>query len=325
MDRREFLKRSGRIAMGAGGLYLAGSLTSCMRKTGTGEEFSNLEEGEVKEPVPVEPHAVELAVVRGAGAEEKLRAGLEALGGLGRFPIAGKRVLIKPNAAFANDPALATTTHPQLVAAMVRLLMEAGAASVLVFDHTLSDLPKVCLETNGIAPAATAAGAKVVAYAAGKPGPGRYINIPGGRAIQKVGVLNEVLDADFIVNMPKAKHHSGAGLSLSLKNLMGTLTQMGIMHQIDLHRAIAELNTVLKPGLVVLDATSVLLNKGPGGPGDVSFPDEVVIARDPVAVDSYATSYFGKRPEDIPSIVNAAGLRVGTMDYTSLGMRRIEL
>ncbi len=324
MDRREFLKRSGRIALGAGGLYLAGNLVSCLRKTGTGEEFG-LEEGETKEPLPVEPHPVEMVVVKGAGAEEKLRAGLEALGGLGRFPLAGKRVLIKPNAAFANDPSMATTTHPQLVAAMVKLCLEAGAASVLVLDHTLSDLPKVCLEANGIAPAAAAAGAQVVAYAVGKPGPGRYIAIPGGRAIQKVGVLNEALDADFIVNMPKAKHHSGAGLSLSLKNMMGTLTQMGVMHQVDLHRAIAELNTVLKPGLVVLDATSALLNRGPGGPGDVAYPGEVVIARDPVAVDSYATSYFGKRPQDVPSIVHAAGLRVGTMDYASLGMRRIEL
>ena len=326
MDRRDFLKQSGKVAVGLGGLYIAGSLASCTRNTstGTGGEQAS-EPGEVKPPAEVATYDCDLAVAHGSDPAAQLRAALDAVGGVKRFDLAGKKVVIKPNAAFANAPEAATTTLPELVGEMARICLEAGAASVLVYDHLLTDLPDQTLEVNGIAPAARAAGASVKAYATSKPGPGRTITIPGATAIVNPAVLNEVLDADFFINMPKAKHHSGALLSLSMKNLIGTLVNMGSMHNVDLHRAIGELSTAVKPGLIVMDATSILLNKGPGGPGKTAAPGEVIVGRDPVAVDSYAATLFGKTAADIPSIAYAAEIGVGTTDYASLGMRRIEL
>ncbi len=325
LDRRDFLQRSGRAAAGLGALYLAGGLTSCSRSTGPGPGGGRPPEpGEVKPPVVVPAHDCDFAVARGPDPAAQLRAALYAVGGIERFEPAGKRVVIKPNAAFANPPEAASTTLPELVGEMVRICLEAGAASVLVCDHLLTDLPDQTLEVNGIAPAARAAGASVKAYATSRPGPGRTIAIPGATAVVDPAVLNEVLDADLLINMPKAKHHSGALLSLSMKNLIGTLVNMGSMHQVDLHRAIAELSTAVKPGLIVMDATSILLNNGPGGPGRTDAPGEVIVGRDPVAVDSYATTLFGKTAAGIPSIAYAAEIGVGTTDYASLGMRRIE-
>lgn len=327
MDRREFLKYGGRLGAGLGGLYLAGSLASCVKKkTGSAaDEAQSSGPGEVKPPAAVAAYDCDLAIAHGSDPVAQLRAALDAVGGAGRFDWSGKKILIKPNAAFANDPSAATTTLPELVGEMTRICLAAGAASVLVYDHLLTDLPDRTLEINGIAPAAREAGASVKAYATSKPGPGRTITIPGATAIVNPAIMNEVLDADFIINMPKAKHHSGAYLSLSLKNLIGTLVNMGSMHNVDLHRAIGELSTVVKPGLIVMDATSILLNNGPGGPGKIASPGEVIVGRDPVAVDSYAATLFGKQAGDIPSIMRAAELGVGTTDYASRGLRRIEL
>ncbi len=325
MERRDFLVKSGKLAAGLGGLYVAGSLASCVRNPETSKVQEQASEpGEVKPPTEVAASECDLAVARGSNPAAQLHAALDAVGGVGRFSLAGKNVLIKPNAAFASDPSVAATTLPELVGEMAHICLQAGAASVLVFDHLLTDLPDKTLEINGIAPAAREAGASVKTYATNKPGPGRTISNPGATAIVNPAILNEVLDADFIINMPKAKHHSGALLSLSMKNLIGTLVNMGSMHGIDLHRAIGELSLVVKPGLIVMDATSILLNKGPGGPGNVATPGEVIVGRDPVAVDSYAATLFGKTAADIPSIVYAAEVGVGTTDYASLGFKVVE-
>ncbi len=324
MDRRDFLRRGGRLCLGLGGLWLAGGLASCGEGKGGAAEGVEIQgEGRPVTAPEVEPHACELTAVRGEDPAAQLRAALEALGGIERFGLRGKSVLIKPNAAFANPPEAATTTRPELVGEMVRLCLGAGAASVLVLEHLLTDLPEPTLEANGIGPAARAAGATVRAYGTSRPGPALSVEVPGGTALPRASVLKEVLEADFIINMPKAKHHSGAVLTMSLKNLIGTLADMGAMHRVDLHRAIAELNTVVRPGLTVLDATDILLTKGPGGPGEIAHPLEVVAGRDPVAVDSYAATLFNKRASDVPSITAAEGLGVGTTDYASLGFRRL--
>jgi uncharacterized protein (DUF362 family) len=82
-----------------------------------------------------------------------------------------------------------------------------------------------------------------------------------------------------------------------------------------------ELSTILKPGLIVVDATTILPNHGPGGPGDIAMPDETVVGRALVVVDNYAASLFGESPQDIPSIVHAACLQVGTVNYAFIPFR----
>jgi len=234
--------------------------------------------------------------------------------------LAGKRVLIKVNAAFARPPEEATTTNPELVAEAVRQFLAAGASGVTVFDHILQDLVDQTLERNGIGPAARAAGAEVVVYAVRKPGAARIVQIPGATALPSAGILEEVFAADVIVNMPKVKHHSGAMLSMAMKNFIGITQNMGNFHNIDLHKAIAEINTVVKPALIVSDATNILLDRGPGGPGTVSDPGQIILGTDPVAMDSYCCAFFGVAPASIGHIAYGEQLGVGTSDFASLGL-----
>jgi uncharacterized protein (DUF362 family) len=58
----------------------------------------------------------------------------------------------------------------------------------------------------------------------------------------------------------------------------------------NINQALADLATVIKPQLTILDATRALVSGGPGGPGEVQKPNLIIAGIDPVAVDSYAVS-----------------------------------
>jgi uncharacterized protein (DUF362 family) len=325
MDRRKFLGKAGSVAVGLGALYLASTIPGCGNNA---SDTCPVDEGpgataeEIPSPVQTAPPSG-LVVVKGADPAMMLRKGLEVWGGLTALNLAGKKVLIKVNAAFARPPEDATTTNPELVAEAVRQFLAAGASKVTVFDHILQDLVDQTLEANGIGPAAKGAGAEVVVYAVRKPGQSRTVQIPGATALPSAGILEEIFQADVIVNMPKIKHHGGAKLSLAMKNFIGITQNMGNFHNIELHRAIAEINTAVKPSLVIADATSILLDHGPGGPGNVAKPGQVIIATDPVAADSYACGLFGMAPTNIGYIVYGEQLGVGTMDFNSLGLKEV--
>ncbi|NPV58727.1 MAG: DUF362 domain-containing protein [Actinobacteria bacterium] len=323
LDRRRFLGKVGAAAAGLGALYLAATIPGC----GGGEgDTCPVEEGPEATPeeIPTPDQALTrpagLVVVKGSDPAAMLRKGLEAWGGLGALNLAGRKVLIKVNAAFARAPEDAATTNPELLAEAVRQLLEAGAAKVTVYDHILQDLVDQTLEKNGIGPAARAAGAELAVYAVRKPGSARMVRIPGATALPSAGILEELFASDVIVNMPKVKHHSGARLSMAMKNLIGTTQNMGNFHNIDLHQAIAEINTVVRPALVIADATTILLDNGPGGPGTVAEPARVVIGTDPVAIDSYCCSFFGVAPSSIGYLAHGERLGVGTTDFNSLGL-----
>ncbi|RJP30796.1 MAG: DUF362 domain-containing protein [Actinobacteria bacterium] len=325
LDRRKFLGKAGTIAAGLGALYIAATIPGCgsnASDTCPVDEGPEAAPEEVPAPVQTTP-AAGLVVVKGTDPAAMLRKGLEAWGGLAALDLAGKKVLIKVNAAFARPPEDATTTNPELLAETISQLLAAGASRVTVFDHILQDLVDQTLEANGIGPAARAAGAELAVYAVRKPGSARVVQIPGATALPSAGILDEIFAADVIVNMPKVKHHSGAGLSMAMKNFIGTTQTMGNFHNVDLHKAIAEINTVIKPALVISDATNILLDHGPGGPGMVADPGQVIIGTDPVAIDSYCCGLFGTAPAQINYLVYGEQLGVGTTDFASLGMTEV--
>lgn len=242
-----------------------------------------------------------------------VRKAIKALGGMSKFVKKGNKVLIKPNMAFARPPEGAANTNPEVVAELVRLCFEAGAKEVVVLDNTLAPA-RVAYEMSGIAKAAEAQGAKVVYVS---PKDFVPVEIPKGKILSayEVRVLKQVLDADVFINVPVAKTHSGARLTLGMKNLMGIIQDRGAWHRSgDLHQCIADFVTAVKPHLTVIDAIKIMTSGGPAGPGRLEQKDTIIASTDIVAADAYATTLFGMKPEDIPYIVKAAELGVGISD-----------
>ena len=154
----------------------------------------------------------------------------------------------------------------------------------------------------------------------------KEVEVPKGKICQKAKVSRELLEADCLINMPVAKHHGGATLSLSMKNWMGAIDNntRRSWHRQGLHQCIADFSTFLRPALVIIDATRIMLNHGPQGPGDLAHPHEIIFATDPVAADTYAATLFGKKPKDVRHIQLAAELGVGCADIEKIKVERVE-
>jgi uncharacterized protein (DUF362 family) len=142
--------------------------------------------------------------------------------------------------------------------------------------------------------------------------------------LKNTKIFGGVLDADVLINVPIAKHHSLSVLTLGTKNLMGLIQDRPMIHQ-NLGQRMADLTSLFRPTLTVIDAVRILMANGPTGGrlDDVKQMDTVIVSPDIVAADSYATTLFGKRPEDIPSIPTAAAMGLGRIDWQNLKLEEI--
>ncbi len=268
---------------------------------------------------------VDLAVISGEPAAATRKA-LEAMGGISRFVKKGQRVVIKPNMSFAKTPDFATTTHPLVVAAVARACSETGAGEVLILDHTLQRA-ELCLERAGIREACRGIpGTHVLTVQDRKFF--KEIKVPRGKVLERVEILKDLLDDAVLISVPVAKSHSATGVSLGLKGLMGLIWDRESFHsQFNINEGIADLATVIRPRLTVLDATRALVSGGPGGPGEVRKPNLVIAGTDPVAVDSYGVGivpWYGQsfKGRQVEHLLAAHQRGVGKIDVEQLRVHK---
>lgn len=307
MDRRGFLKAAAAATLG-------GSIAAGARAA--------------EEPAATAAPAASAAaarptiwVVHGSDPAAMLKLGIEKAGGWGAFVRPGARVTLKPNAAWACKPEEAANTDPDLVGACIAACKAAGAARVVVCENSCSPEAQ-SFAMSGIGPAVEKAGGRM--YRPKKADEFRLVRIPGGQELQEAEVPVDVLDCDCLINMPIAKHHGAAGLTISMKNWMGSVKDRQVWHRKDLHRCIAEFSTFLKAHLIVVDATRILTTGGPRGPGKIERPGQIIVGRDPVACDAYAATLFGKQPFDIRYIRLAHELGVGCGDLQGVAVEHVE-
>jgi uncharacterized protein (DUF362 family) len=264
----------------------------------------------------------DLVVAREGEPADLVREAIGGLGGMERFVQPGDDVIVKPNICIVpSSYEQAATTNPQVVAALVSLCLQAGAARVRVMDKGFSGSEATAYERSGIKEAAEAAGAQMELMSQMKY---RQTDIPGGRDIKQWDVYGDVVDADVLIDVPIAKHHSMARLTLAMKNLMGVILDRGGFHR-NLGQRIADLNTVVRPHLTVVDAVRILTDHGPtgGDPNDVAQRDTIIASPDIVAADAYATGLFGMSPADIDYIRLGAEMGIGRMDLENLNVSEI--
>jgi uncharacterized protein (DUF362 family) len=176
-----------------------------------------------------------------------------------------------------------------VVTAVAQACLEAGAQQVLVLDHTLQRA-ELCLERSGIREACKDMN-RVHVLALQEKKFFREMKIPQGKVLERVEIMKEVLDGSVLINLPVAKSHSATGVSLGIKGLMGLIWDRESFHtQYNINQALADLATVIKPQLTILDATRALASGGPGGPGEIKKTNLIIAGIDPVAVDSYGVS-----------------------------------
>jgi uncharacterized protein (DUF362 family) len=271
------------------------------------------------------PH---LAVVSGK-TETAVKHAIDLLGGINKFVKPNDRVLLKPNVSFPNPEKWGTTTNPAVVRSVAQLALEAGAGRVFVADNTMRE-GMICFEKTGLS-AALKEIDKIKIIPLSKENLFTELPVPNGKAIKTVKVAKLIQRCDVFINLPCAKSHTATEVSFGLKNLMGVIWDRSFFHSgTDIHTAIAELSTVVRPHLTLLDATRALVTGGPTGPGKVAALDTIIAGIDPVAVDSYAVTLaeWNKRMLRAGSVAHlsyASNLGIGEIDLKKLTVKKVSI
>ena len=325
IDRRQFLEKM--LALGGGALATAAflSLLSCSREPSPEPPSDNIT------PPPLPPSgAAYLAVVRGDNQTTPttlVERSIGALGGIERFVKSGNDVIIKPNiCGSGRTPEYASTTNPEVVAALVALCLGAGAKRVRVMDRPFSGTSNDAYDNSGIAEAVHAAGGEMEVMTEMKF---QNTPIPNGRSITSCHVYRDILDTDVLIDVPIAKHHADTVLTLGMKNLLGVVDNAPGYHTgtVDMAERVTDLNTLVRPHLVVVDAIRILMDHGPtgGNLNDVKRMNTIIASHDIVAADSYGATLFGKTADDLPIVRAGARRGLGTMDLASIDIEEIDV
>jgi uncharacterized protein (DUF362 family) len=231
-----------------------------------------------------------------------------------------ERVLLKVNCIAYGGP-----TQPAVTYAVAQRLQDAGlrAENVLIFDRTDHELEAAGYRLNDGGQGVQCHGAR---------GEGSEVMLSQAH----VRFYQEIDNCDAIVNLPTPKQHSGAGISVSLKNHYGSVNRPGSLHGDWCDPAIAELNAQsniqAKTRLVVGAALSV-------SPRDWNRPvreDALLLSFDPVALDTVGRDILVRRRQaaglDAGYLVEGArhlrtaqGLKLGATDPEYIDLKEVVL
>jgi uncharacterized protein (DUF362 family) len=300
MHRRDFLKQMAALGLtcGAGRLVLP-------------EEVWAMAPAEVPQPV--------VAKAQGTNYAQLVGDTIQALGGMKKFVNPGEVVVVKPNMAWDRPPEMAANANPEVVKQVVELCLEAGAKQVKVLDNTCHDARKA-YSNSGIKAAVEAIKDPRAVVEFVDERNFVEVNIEKAKALKKWYFYKPILEADRFINIPIAKNHSEARLTMCLKNMMGAIGGWRGRIHVGLHQNIADMNLLLRPDLHVLDATRILLKNGPSGGRleDVEVKNLIFAGADPVALDALGTGLFGMQPADIGYIARAHQAGRGEMDLNKI-------
>lgn len=265
-----------------------------------------------------------LAVARGKDYAKLAADVLEPLGGMKAFVKDGDKVVVKPNIGWDRTPEQAANTHPEVVKALVKQALEAGAKEVLVFDRPCNEA-RLTYRNSGIKEAVESIGDKRASCPFLDERKWMPVKIEKGKIVKEWRLYADAVKADCYINVPIAKHHSIGRLTLGLKNVMGVMgDNRGKIHR-QLGQSLADINLVIAPKLTVIDATRILLRHGPTGGdlNDVKVLDTLIASPDMVAADAYATAFFDMKPEDVPATVAAHEMGMGEMNLEKVKVVKV--
>lgn len=262
-----------------------------------------------------------VAVSEGQDYAAITRKVISAVGGMQKFVKKGDTVVVKPNIGWDRKPEYAATTHPVVVKAIVEECLKAGAGRVKVFDNPCND-PRRSYESSGI-PAALKGMDNVEVKQMDRE---RYKNTKiNGVFLKEWELYDEALSANVLINVPIAKDHGTSRLTLGLKNLMGIMGgNRGYIHR-SIDEALADVNSVVKSHLTIIDATRILVRHGPvgGSLDDVKVLNKVIASTDIVAADAYGTTLFNLNPQDVSPTVAAYKRGLGEMNLSKIKVMKV--
>lgn len=253
-----------------------------------------------------------------------IKNAVDLLGGINRFVKKGNKVLLKPNLLSAKPPEAGITTHPAVIKAVAKLVMEAGAIPFIGDSPggRAINFEKVAGIT-GMKQAADELGIKLVEFRNSVE-----LSAANGGIFKKLNVAKEAVDADVIINLPKLKTHVQMFLTLGVKNMFGCIiglqkAQWHFKAGVDrkyFAAMLLELYSLLKPSLTIVDGIVAMEGDGPGSAGKLRNLGLVFAGTDAVALDTVICNALGIKEDDLPILAAAKEKGIGITEMEKIDL-----
>ncbi|TFG00587.1 MAG: DUF362 domain-containing protein [Promethearchaeota archaeon] len=271
----------------------------------------------------------QVSIVKYEKPKESVRKAINLINGLKDISTDSK-VFIKPNVVYWNSecdfPKWGMLTTSRVVNDVVELLHERGFSDITIGEGIISEDPnnksvaEDAFESLGYYKLRDRYGIKV--YNAFER-PYEKVNLTKNITAR---MSSDMLNSDFLVNLPVLKTHAQCKVSLGIKNIKGliSISSRKKFHSADpehdLHYNVAQLANKIPPCLTILDGIYTI-ERGPAMDGKAHRSDILVASRDIVSVDIVGSNLLGIGPEEVPYIVQAAKDRDRKTDLADIEVK----
>lgn len=254
-----------------------------------------------------------VAVVKYEKPSESLKQAIDEAGGLGEIS-ADSKVFIKPNLVTwyegVNFPKYGVLTTARLIEDIVIILNEHGVRDITLVEgvtereKNCDSLLQLAVKGMGLDTLTKRYGLKTIDVHKGN-----FTKITLDDV--KLSVNSDILEADYIINMPVMKTHIQCIVSLGIKNLKGLLNINSRKrchnkdHSKNLDYHVTKFANMISPSLTIIDGIYTL-ERGPGPSGDARRSDLIVVSKDMISADKVGAKLLGYAPESIPHIALSA-------------------
>lgn len=252
----------------------------------------------------------QVAIVRGTNPVDVT---VEALQMIDVEPVlsVGKPILVKPNYVDASHPSTGITTDSRVIEGVVRFLKERGVKDVRIGEGSGYADTFEAFRVAGVDKIAEKWNVKLIDL---NKDDIVEVSSPNPLALKRVKIAKTALESTLI-SVPKLKLHRITGVTLSLKNMMGTISRKGSMHT-HLSKNIADLASIVKPSIAVIDG--IIAGEGHETSENPVEMNLVIAGTDPVAVDAVGAAVMGVSPKDIKHLRLAEEKGLGTCDLSKI-------
>jgi len=249
-----------------------------------------------------------VAIVKGTNPIDMTVKALEMLSAHGVLPME-KPILIKPNYINARHPSTGITTDSRVIEGVVTFLRQHGMKEIIIGEGSGFADTSEAFRIAGVDDVAERWKIRMIDL---NKDEFVEVNPPNPLTLKKVKIAKTALEST-IISVPKLKPHRMAGVTLSLKNMIGVVTPKGYMHN-RLTQKIVDLVSIVKPSVAVIDG--IIAGEGHETSGNPVEMNLIIAGTDPVAVDAVGAAVMSIPPENVKhlSLAEEAGLGTSRLE-----------
>ncbi|MBN1381729.1 MAG: DUF362 domain-containing protein [Deltaproteobacteria bacterium] len=232
---------------------------------------------------------------------DAVKRGVDLLGGIAKFVRPGEKILLKPNVLAGSPPEKCVTTHPAVFKAVGRLL-KAKDVKLYYGDSPGIGSIEGTLRRAGLKAVADDLGIILADFNSGRP-----VHHPKALQNKVLTIAHGALESDGLISLPKFKTHGLTRFTGAVKNQFGCVPgilkaqyHLKLADAYQFGTLLADINTLLKPRLYVMDGIMAMEGNGPRN-GHPRAMNVLLFSSDPVALDAIACKIIDMNPEFVPT------------------------